>query len=482
MMILLIEYYAKTFAQFYDNVYNVVVIINLLGGIVLESNNKKQLQSLPKLPVKIIWIISFGFLGVQMAFQLQSSNMGRIFQTLGANPNDLGFFFILPPLAGLIIQPIIGYFSDRTWFPKIGRRIPYLIIGTVVAVIVMCLLPNSGSFDFGFDSTAALMFGAITILFMDLSSNIAMQPFKMMVGDMVNEEQKGFAYSIQSFLSNSGAVLASIFPFILTMIGISNTAPKGVIPQSVVVSFYIGAVILIICSIFTIFKVKEYPPEEYARYHGLQDSSQQERKGLLKLLKDAPKVFWTISIVQFFCWMGFQYLWTYGTGAIASNVWHTTAAYSKAYQSAGNWFGVMSAVQSISAVLWSLVLSRVSNSKKKYAYSLSLILGAIGFGSIFFVHNEYVLIISFILIGIAWASMMTYPFTILTNALTGESMGTYLGLFNCSICLPQIVASCLSFLLFPLLGSSMPIMLLVSGIFLAIGAIAVPIIKETFAN
>lgn len=446
----------------------------------MENVNKKY--SLPNLPLGTIWMISFGFLGVQMAFQLQSSNMGRIFQTLGANPTKLGFFFILPPLAGLVVQPLIGYFSDRTWIPKLGRRIPYLLVGSVIAVIVLCLLPNSGSFGFGFDSITALLFGAITILFMDLSSNIAMQPFKMMVGDMVNEKQKGFAYSIQSFLSNSGAVLASVFPFVLTMIGVSNTAPKGVIPQSVVISFYIGAVILIICSLFTVFKVKEYPPELYANYHGIKQSKVKEKKGIITLLKEAPKVFWTITIVQFFCWMGFQYLWTYGTGAIAANVWHTSAPYSSGYQSAGNWFGVLSAVQSISAVVWSLILSKISNEKRKVSYALSLVLGGIGFSSIFFVHNEYVLIISFILIGIAWASMMTFPFTILTNALRGENMGMYLGLFNCSICLPQIVASCLSFILFPIVGESMPSMLLISGILLIIGAISVPAIKETFAS
>lgn len=443
--------------------------------ISIKSKNK-----LPNLSISTIWMISFGFFGVQMAFQLQSSNMGRIFQTLGANPNDLGFFFILPPLAGLIVQPLIGYFSDKTWIPKIGRRIPYLVVGSVVAVIVMCLLPNAGSFGFG--SMAALLFGSITILFMDLSSNVAMQPFKMMVGDMVNEKQKGFAYSIQSFLSNSGAVLASIFPFILTIIGVSNTAPEGVIPQSVIISFYIGAIILIICSLFTVFEVKEYPPNEYALYHGINENEPKEKINVFKLLLNAPKVFWTVAIVQFFCWMGFQYLWTYGTGAIALNVWHTTEAYSQAYQSAGNWFGILSAVQSISAVLWSLILSRTSNSKKKFFYTLSLILGGVGFGSIFFIHNEFALIISFILIGMAWAGMMTFPFTILTNALSGKNIGMYLGLFNGSICLPQIVASCLSFALFPLVGSSMPSMLLISGILLIIGALSVSIIKENNTN
>ncbi|RYL93480.1 MFS transporter [Sporolactobacillus sp. THM7-4] len=448
----------------------------------VKADVKSTRQLLPSLPVSTIWMISFGFLGVQMAFSLQSSNMGRIFQTIGADPTKLGFFFILPPLAGLVVQPLVGYFSDRTWIPKIGRRIPYLLIGAVVAVIVMCLLPNSGSFGFGFGSMTALTFGAVAILFMDLSSNVAMQPFKMMVGDMVNEEQKGFAYSIQSFLSNGGAVLACIFPFVLTVLGISNSAPKGVVPQSVVISFYAGAIILIICSLITVFKVKEYSPSEYVLYHGITDENTHRESNIFKLLVLAPKVFWTVTVVQLFCWIGFQYLWTYGTGAIAKNVWQTIDPTNPAYQAAGNWFGILSAVYSFAAVLWSLVLSHMPNDNRKPVYALSLLLGGIGFGSVFFIHNQWVLIVSFILIGIAWAAMMTFPFTILTNALSGENLGTYLGLFNGSICLPQIIASCASFALFPALGSSMPAMILLSGVMLIVGAFSVSIIKETYAE
>ncbi|WP_273851152.1 SLC45 family MFS transporter [Guptibacillus spartinae] len=452
----------------------------MLQEQVATTSEKRYQKELPALPLTTIWLISFGFLGVQMAFSLQSANMGRIFQTLGADPHNLGLFFILPPLAGLVVQPLVGYFSDRTWIPGLGRRIPYLLVGAVVAVIVMCLLPNSGSF--GFTAVTAMTFGAIAILFMDVSSNMAMQPFKMMVGDMVNKEQKGFAYSIQSFLSNSGAVLASIFPFLLTMIGISNSAPKGVVPQSVVLSFYVGAGVLIVCSLITVWKVKEYTPDEFAVYHGITKESTKEKVNVFKLLGSAPKVFWTVTLVQLFCWMGFQYLWTYGTGAIALNVWNTSDPSSAAYQDAGNWFGILTAVQSIGAVLWSLALSRIPNNSRKFYYAISLLLGGIGFGSVFFVHSQWALVISFTLIGIAWAAMMTFPFTILTNALKGNNMGTYLGLFNGSICLPQIIASCLSFVLFPLIGSSMPFMILLSGVFLVVGALAVPIIKETYAK
>ncbi|KRK98849.1 major facilitator superfamily permease [Secundilactobacillus odoratitofui DSM 19909 = JCM 15043] len=440
---------------------------------------KKDL--LPTLPSSTIFLINFGFLGVQMAFQLQSTNMGRIFQTIGADPNSLGWFFILPPLAGMIVQPLVGYFSDRTWMPKLGRRIPYLLIGAVIAMIVMMLLPNAGSFGFGFGSLAALWFGAIALLFMDLSSNIAMQPFKMMVGDMVNEKQKGFAYSIQSFSSNAGALLASVFPFLLTAVGIANTAEKGKVPNSVVWSFYAGAIILLLCCLLTVFRVKEYDPVTYAKYHGIDEN--EEHKGLWQALKSAPKVFWTVSIVQFFCWMGFQYLWTYATGAIAANVWHASDPSSAGYQAAGNWFGVLSAVQSIAAVIWALVLSRINNNHHKAYYSASLLMGAVGFGSIFFIHDKYTLVVSFALIGCAWAAMNAFPFTFLTNAITDSAnMGTYLGLFNSSICLPQIVASLASFALFPLLGSHMPSMLLLSGIFLALGAASVGIVKEVWAR
>ncbi|MCS8570647.1 MFS transporter [Pediococcus pentosaceus] len=445
--------------------------------------DKTSGKGLPTLPKNLIWMINFGFLGVQTAFTLQSSQMSRIFQTIGADPNNLGWFFILPPLAGLIVQPIVGYYSDRTWKPRLGgRRLPYLILGTLIAVIVMLLLPNSGSFGFGYGSLMALWFGAITVAFLDLSSNVAMQPFKMMIGDMVNDKQKSYAYGIQSFLSNTGAVLAAIFPFLLTWLGVANTANKGVVPQSVVISFYAGAILLIITSLFTVFRVKEYDLATYAMYHGISEKENSEGGNWITLLKKAPKAFWTVTLVQFFCWFAFQYLWTYSAGAIAQNVWHTANASSAAYQAAGNWYGVLAAVQSIAAVACSYILAKLPNRFHKSGYAVSLILGALGFVSVFFVHNQYILIVSYILVGIAWAGMNTYPLTIVTNALSGNHMGTYLGLFNGSICLPQIVASLLSFGLFPLLGSSQANMFLLAGAVMLLGAFAVGTIKETFAE
>ena len=239
----------------------------------------------PNLPFWSLWNLSFGFFGVQIAYALQSANISRIFRTLGADPHDLSFFWILPPLMGILVQPIVGTLSDKTWC-RFGRRIPYLFVGAAVAVAVMCLLPNAGSF--GMTVGAALIFGLIALMLLDTSINMAMQPFKMLVGDVVNEEQKAKAYSIQSFLCNAGSVVGFLFPFIFTAIGLSNVAPEGVVPDSVIWSFYIGALILILCVFYTTSKVKEMPPKEYAEYHGLEEKKEDSYiSSLIDDLKNA---------------------------------------------------------------------------------------------------------------------------------------------------------------------------------------------------
>lgn len=439
-------------------------------------DKEKGKKMLPTLAFSTLMLMTFGNLGTSMAFALQSSNMGRIFQTLGADPTKLGYFFILPPLAGMIVQPLVGYFSDRTWIPKIGRRLPYLIIGTIVAVVVMCLLPNSGSF--GFKPVTALWFGAISILFMDLSSNMSMQPFKMMISDMVNDEQKDTAWSWQTIWGNIGSVAADLFPFFLTWIGVANVAAKGELPDSVKVSFYLGALILVVSSIFTIWKVDEYDPETYAKYHGLSEEDHIS-ENFFTIVKNAPKVFWTLGLVEFFAWTAFQYLWTYGTGTVAKNIWHTTNAASAAYQAAGNWFGVLSAIEVVVAIIWGLVLTKLNDKLRKPAYSFGMLVGALGFWGLSVAPTRFLSVIAFIGIGISWVTINSIPFTILTNALDGKHDGTYMGLFNCWICLPQIVASIASFALFPLLGNDIPHMLTVAGVLCFIGIFAVYVVKET---
>ena len=430
----------------------------------------------PNLSFGQMWNLSFGFFGVQIAYALQSANISRIFATLGADPHTLSFFWVLPPLMGMIVQPIVGAMSDKTWC-KWGRRKPYLYVGALVAIIVMALLPNSGSFDM--TVKAALAFGAIMLMLLDTSINMAMQPFKMMVGDMVNEEQKTQAYSIQSLLCNAGSLVGYLFPYIFTWLGVKNIAPEGQIPDSVTWSFYIGAAILIICVLYTGAKVKEWNPEEYAKYNNITPEDNEEKTGLISLLIKAPKVFWQIGLVQFFCWFAFLYMWTYTTGGIAENVWGTLDTASAEYQAAGDWTGVLFAVQAIGSILWAMVLPRFKNTK--VAYSSSLVLGAIGFISTYFIHDQYTLFVSFVLVGCAWAAMLAMPFAMLTNSLSGKSMGSYLGLFNCTICLPQIVASLVGGLILGLVGGQMVdgvqtgqiTMLVVAGVSLLLGAAAV---------
>ncbi len=585
-----------------------------------------------------LWNLSFGFFGVQIAYALQSSQVSRIFATIGADPHDLSYFWILPPLMGMIVQPIVGTASDRTW-NRLGRRLPYLLVGALIAIVVMCFLPNAGSLGLGISQ--AIIFGLVMLMLLDTTINMAMQPFKMLVGDMVNEKQKGFAYSIQSFLCNAGSVVGYIAPLCLAFF-LSNTAPAGEVPPTVTWAFYIGAIILLACVVYTFATVKEMPPAEYAAFHGVkpEEKEQKSNGGLLRILASAPKVFWTVGLVQFFCWVAFMYMWVYSTEAIANQAYDTptvervegvtidgkkyndkylfdgkmpvimdgslalagvrvdgafaepslvvlngdtlisggkvatvngapviasheglrelaasdrleidgaviegakrletvsrfamvkpgtrltlahiarldegtgeylldetselpeattetmTINYHKVlnvasaeYQSAGNDTGLLFAIQGLVAVLWAIVLPMFR--KRKVAYSLSLLIGGAGFASIFFCHDIVLLGIGYGLAGCAWAAMLAMPFTILTNALSGNNIGTYLGLFNCTICLPQIIASLLGGLILSIIPvtalgvPNAPAMLFVSGVLLCLGALAVWGIRETYGS
>ena len=321
-----------------------------------------------------------------------------------------------------------------------------------VAVLVMCLLPNAGSL--GLTVSAAMMFGLIALMFLDTSINMAMQPFKMLVGDMVNEEQKAKAYSIQSFLCNAGSVAGFLFPFFFTFIGISNVAEKGVVPDSVIWSFYIGAAILI--------------PEP---------TEKEDSANWITLLRKAPSTFWKVGLVQFFCWAAFLYMWNYTTGAIAETVWDTTDPASENFQIAGNWVGVLFAVQAIGSVVWAAILPQFKNIK--VAYAASLLLGAIGFAMVPFLHDQYMQFVPFLLIGCAWAAMLAMPFTLVTNALQGYGhMGAYLGLFNGTICVPQIIAALCGGLVLSVVGHHQSTMMIVAGVLLVLGALCVTVIQE----
>lgn len=544
------------------------------------------MKTKPDLSFWKLWNLSFGFFGVQIAYALQSANVSRIFATIGADPHDLSYFWILPPLMGLVVQPVVGTLSDNTW-NRFGRRLPYLIVGALVAVLVMCLLPNAGSL--GLTISGAIIFGLAALMLLDTSINMAMQPFKMLVGDMVNEKQKGLAYSIQSFLCNAGSIVGFVFPFFFAWIGLKSVAPEGEVPQTVVWSFYIGAAILLLCVIYSLVKIKEWPPKLYEEYNGTEKSAKtgkRERTNIIELLAKAPSTFWTVGLVQFFCWFAFLFMWTYTTGTVASTAFDTPAVMkinkitdgntnvegkyilindttvivkegrvqtaavpepyrsaasnedamlvswlhsmhgnvtlttgtnvvkahdtgrieviekekhviqaqkaelstsraidtaSEQYSAAGDWVGILFAVQALGSVLWAVVLPRFRS--RKFSYTLSLLLGAVGFILAGIITDQYLLFIPFVLIGCAWAAMLAWPFTILTNSLRGGNIGAYLGLFNCSICIPQIVAAITGGWIlsaFSTPGEVAPqyIMMIVAGFSLVVGACCVYFIHE----
>ena len=437
------------------------------------------MKTKPDLKFNQLWNISFGFFGVQIAFALQQANISGIFSTLGVDLDKIGYFWIVPPLMGMIVQPLVGMFSDKTW-NRFGRRLPWLIVGTLIAILVMTFLPNSGNLGL---AANAVFFCVVMFMLLDTSINMAMQPFKMMVGDMVNEKQKAKAYSIQSFLCNAGSLVGYIFPFLFTAIGIANVAPEGVVPDSVKWSFYVGAAILILCVIYTISHVKEYTPAEMAEFNAAANAEGQgnEQAAASEMSpeqrKHAIRVFFEVGLVQFFCWAAFMYMWTYTNGTIADTVWGTTDASSEGYQLAGNWVGILFAVQAIGSVLWAVVLPQFKNIK--VAYALSLVIGGIGFAMVPYIHNQYMLFVPYFLIGFAWAAMLAMPFTMVTNAFEGSSrMGTALGLFNCTICIPQIVAAALGGVLLAAMGSVQGNMLFLAGILLIVGAVCVFIIED----
>ena len=450
-----------------------------------RSNSKQKVETkqvdldtgMPDLPKKELFAITFAFLGINMAFSLQSSQMSRICQTIGANPNNLGFFFIFPPLMGMIVQPIMGKMSDRTW-NRFGRRLPYLLFGTPIAALVLIMLPFSGSLGFGYGSMAAMIYAATAVCLMDLFSNICMQPSRMIVGDMVNNKQKNFAWSWQQVFSNGGGILATILPFIFTMFGMSNTAKRGVVPNTVIWSYLCAAAVLLFTGLWTVFNVKEYDPETYAKYHHIDPEEQNKSVSLLKLIKTAPRAFWEINLVQLFSWFAIMYVWTYTTGTCARNIWHTSDVTSAGYQAAGNWYGILTAVYSIAGIVWGLIYAHAKAGSRKKWYTFGMIVGGLGLTWMTFVTTKTTSIIAMIMFGIGNFSINTIPFTLLTSSLNGKNEGAYLGLFNVGICVPQIVASLCSFFLFPLVGHNQPMMLLLGGISLLIGALAVKAIHE----
>ncbi|KXX68694.1 MFS transporter [Flammeovirga sp. SJP92] len=437
----------------------------------------------PDLSFWQIWNLSFGFLGVQFGFALQNGNVSRILQALGADVHDLGYFWLAAPIAGIIIQPIIGGASDSTW-TKLGRRIPFIVGGAIAATAAMFLMPNS---EFFVALMPPMLFGATMLLIMDASFNVTFQPFRALVGDMVNDKQRDLGYSVQSFLINTGAVIGSALPFILTMIGVANEPAEGQkVADSVVWSFYIGGATLMITVLWTALRTKEYPPEEYAEYNNIdleaKKTDTENKDSFFKTLLSSPKVMFQLAAVQLCSWVAFYFMWVYSTPAIAQHIWHTEPgdSTSAAFNEAGNWVGLMFAMYSLAAALFSVAMpSLIKATNRKTVYAGALILGGLGLLSIEMIQDKYLLFASMAGVGIAWAAILAMPFSILSENLPAEKMGIYMGIFNVTIAGPQIFAGLFGGTIASTFFNGNAVGLLtMAGIVLIIGAFCVSLVSD----
>jgi len=424
-----------------------------------------------------IWNMSFGFLGVQIGYGLQTGNTSRILSALGADVEHLSLFWLAAPLAGLIVQPIVGLSSDKTW-TRLGRRIPFILGGAIVSAIAMFFMPNSEFFTY---ILPPMFFGAFMLLLMDSSFNVTMQPFRALVGDMVGESQRNKGYSIQSFLINMGAVVGSLLPFVLTWLGVANVpSPGEKVAPSVIWAFYFGGGALLLTVIWTTFRTKEYPPKEYEQYNDIT-VEEKSRTSFLSTLKDIPLTMWRLAIVQFFSWFALFLMWVFTTNGVAQNVWHTLPGDSKSldFNDAGNWVGIIFACYSVVAALFSLVMGNIATKfGRKPTYMISLILGGLGLISMVFIHNKFGLIFSMVGIGIAWAAILAMPYAILSAALPASKMGVYMGIFNATITVPQIAAALLGGVILSLVGGTSIMMLGVAGVSMLIAGATVVFVKE----
>lgn len=431
----------------------------------------------PRLSFWSVWNMSFGFMGVQIGYSLQNGNTSRILSALGADVHHLSYFWLAAPLAGLIVQPIIGLFSDSTW-TRLGRRIPYILLGAIISALAMFFMPNSEFFAY---LLPPLFFGAFMLLFMDTSFNITMQPFRALVSDMVSEEQRNLGYSVQSFLINAGAVVGSILPFVLTWIGVSNIPAAGEkVAPTVIWAFYLGGGALLLSVLWTSFRTKEYPPEEYRIYNESKEPK-TEKSSFLALLREIPVTMWRLAIVQFFSWFALFMMWVYTTPGVAQNVWKTVSgdSISAGYNEAGNWVGVIFAGYSVFGALFSLVMARLATKLgRKTVYMLSLLAGGVGLISMVFIHNQFGLIFSMVGVGIAWAAILAMPYTILSAALPADKMGVYMGIFNATITIPQIAAGLLGSVVLTLVGGQAILMLGVAGLSMVVAGVSVVFVKE----
>lgn len=507
----------------------------LSGGTQSSSSSLK-----PNLSFWQIWNISFGFLGVQIGYSLQNANTSYILKAVGADMHSLSLFWLAAPLSGLIVQPIVGLSSDKTW-TRLGRRIPFILGGAIVSALAMFFMPNSEHFA---TLVPAVFFGATMLLLMDTSFNVTMQPFRALVSDMVNDNQRNKGYSIQSLLINVGAAVGSFLPFFLTYIGVaSEPGPGQKVAQSVIWSFYFGGAALLLSVLWTSFRTKEYPPDEFAKYNNIKEEDTKEKVSFWQLVKNTPTTMMQLAVTQFFSWFALFLMWVYTSSGIEQKIWKVnpsqlsfsqevvkdnfsqeklselkafvdakkdieTSQYSEGIKKsvknaekaefsldynlnvvnetiknsneAGVWTGVIFGIYSIFAFLFSMILSSLANKfKRKGVYAACLLIGGISLYSMKYIENKYMLIMPMVGIGIAWAAILALPYAILSKALPPKQTGVYMGLFNATITIPQIAASLLGGIILSMVSDKAINVIAVAGVSLFIAGIsALFVIKE----
>ncbi|HMQ86361.1 MAG TPA: MFS transporter [Flavilitoribacter sp.] len=411
----------------------------------------------PHLSFWQIWNMSFGFLGIQFGFALQNANVSRIFEKLGASQDELPILWLAAPVTGLLVQPIIGYYSDRTWLPKWGRRRPFFAAGAILATLALLLMPNA----------SALWMAVLTLWLMDASINISMEPFRAFVGDMLPNEQRTSGFAMQSFFIGTGAVIASALPYIFTnWFGLANTAPAGMIPDAVKWSFYVGGFAYFSAVMWTVLKTQEYPPDDIEALKaenagvGIWDGLRESFLGIFKM----PLTMVQLSLVQFFSWFALFAMWIYTTSAVTSHIYGSTDTTSEIYNQGADWVGICFAVYNGIAALVAFLLPVVAKrTSRRVTHMLALFCGGLGLISIYFIKDPNLLLVSMVGVGIAWASILSMPYAMLSSILPADKMGYYMGVFNFFIVIPQIVAAGILGFLLKILFDSVPVYALIIG-------------------
>ena len=417
----------------------------------------EQNHSKPRLSLKSIFNMSVGFFGIQFAFALQNGNASRILQTFGAEVDHLSLFWLAAPLTGMIVQPLIGHFSDKTW-TRFGRRKPYFLVGAILTALALIIMPNASYLAY---LMPPIIVGASMLMLTDASINIAMEPFRALVADKLPDSQSSLGFSVQTFLIGAGAILGSIMPYLLAEgLGAAATATEGAVPLNVIYTFYIGAFLLVAAILWTIFTTKEYSPEETKLYE--KDTLQEldvvqevikkegDLKTIFKDIRKMPTTMKQLGWVQFFSWFALFSMWVYTTPAIAEHVYHlpATDTSSASYSDAGNWVGVLFGVYNGVSAIYALILPAIaSRLGKKKTHAGSLFIGGISLISIYFIPSKTGLLAPMVGIGMAWGSILAMPYAILASTLPARKMGVYMGIFNFFITIPQIVNGLLGGLL-----------------------------------